>query len=272
MMARSDYPLHIIHGYSLSRGDAEALSAYVVGREARGARPAARRPRHRVEEPTLAALVLARLLAAIQPERDLLLRAWLARGLPVRSRLLIDPAEHDALGAARGGGRASGLGREMVDLLMTWTAPLLAGGEIAPRLRRAACQLSNIGWHQHPEYRALQALDAILHAPDPAVAAHRARFSRADPVVSLRWPSRRPGGGRDRAAAAAGDGSRRPRAGPDAAGSPTGSRAARRACCARPRCSSSKARCSCARQLLLTGELVERDLAALLRAVEEPAR
>jgi exopolyphosphatase/guanosine-5'-triphosphate,3'-diphosphate pyrophosphatase len=85
----------------------------------------------------------------------------------VLDRMRIDAGEHDALRVACDWwARQSELGLEMVDLLMIWTAPLFAGGgEIDLRLRRAACQLSNIGWHQHPEYRAQQALDEILHAP-----------------------------------------------------------------------------------------------------------
>jgi exopolyphosphatase / guanosine-5'-triphosphate,3'-diphosphate pyrophosphatase len=54
----------------------------------------------------------------------------------------------------------------MVDLLMTWIDPLFADGDaLDARLRLAACQLSNIAWHEHPEYRALQALEAVLRTP-----------------------------------------------------------------------------------------------------------
>jgi exopolyphosphatase/guanosine-5'-triphosphate,3'-diphosphate pyrophosphatase len=79
----------------------------------------------------------------------------------------IDTGDHDTLRiACDWWARQSELGQEVIELLMIWTAPLFAGGgEIDLRLRRAACQLSNIGWHQHPEYRAQQALDEILHAP-----------------------------------------------------------------------------------------------------------
>jgi exopolyphosphatase/guanosine-5'-triphosphate,3'-diphosphate pyrophosphatase len=166
MMTRTGYPLHIIHGYSLSGADAEALAAYVVA-----AKPAALGrlpdvPRQRVESLPLAALVLARLLAVLEPGEVCVSAHGLREGY-LLDRMRIDAGDHDTLRiACDWWARQSELGQEMIELLMIWTAPLFAGGgEIDLRLRRAACQLSNIGWHQHPEYRAQQALDEILHAP-----------------------------------------------------------------------------------------------------------
>ena len=166
MMTRSDYPLHIIHGYSMSSDAAGTLAAEVAA-----AKPAALGrlpdvPRQRAETLPLAALVLARLLAVIEPGEVCFSAHGLREGY-LLDRMRGDSGDHDSLRiACDWWARQSELGQEMIDLLMMWTAPLFAGGgEIDLRLRRAACQLSNIGWHQHPEYRARQALDEILHAP-----------------------------------------------------------------------------------------------------------
>ena len=50
---------------------------------------------------------------------------------------------------------------------MVWTSPLFpreTDGE--RRLRRAACKLSNIAWHEHRSFKSLQALEAVLRAPN----------------------------------------------------------------------------------------------------------
>ena len=166
MMARTDYPLHIIHGYSLTGSAAAALASYVIG-----ARPSALArlpdvPRQRVDSLPYAALMLSRLLAAIRPKEVCFSAHGLREGY-LLDRLAIDLRAHDALPLATDWwARHSAIEPGMVDLLMDWIAPLFTNGsQVDPRLRVAACQLSNIAWHEHPEYRALQALGAVLRTP-----------------------------------------------------------------------------------------------------------
>jgi exopolyphosphatase/guanosine-5'-triphosphate,3'-diphosphate pyrophosphatase len=50
---------------------------------------------------------------------------------------------------------------------MDWSEPLFAGESRAQRrLRRAACGLANLAWHEHTDYRARQGFEAILRSTD----------------------------------------------------------------------------------------------------------
>jgi exopolyphosphatase/guanosine-5'-triphosphate,3'-diphosphate pyrophosphatase len=50
--------------------------------------------------------------------------------------------------------------------LLRWTDPLFVDDATdVVRLRLAACQLSDLAWRLHPDYRAIDAYDRILHLP-----------------------------------------------------------------------------------------------------------
>lgn len=166
-MTRTKYPLHVIHGYTIGRAEAEALVAEVAA-----ARPSAlaRVPdvaRHRAETLPYAALVLARILALGAPGlvgfsahglREGYVHNWCRSGAAALDDPL--PAATEAMA------RQSDVSPQLADLLATWTSPLFAEEAAEQRrLRLAACHLSNIAWHQHPDYRAVQALETILRAP-----------------------------------------------------------------------------------------------------------
>lgn len=166
-MVRTGYPLHVIHGYTIGRVEAEALAAEVAA-----AAPAAlaRMPevaRHRAETLPYAALVLARILAVAAPRsvgfsahglREGYVHHWCRSG----TAALEDPLR----AATEAMARESDVSAQLAHLLASWTSPLFP--KEAPeerRLRLAACHLSNIAWHQHSDYRAVEALETILRAP-----------------------------------------------------------------------------------------------------------
>lgn len=52
------------------------------------------------------------------------------------------------------------------EIMAGWTASLFAGeDDAAVRLRRAACLLSDLGWSEHPDYRAEHAYLRVLRMP-----------------------------------------------------------------------------------------------------------
>ena len=74
---------------------------------------------------------------------------------------LIDAAEQLELAVGRFG---------QGEILTTWTASLFPDQDAAARrLRRAACILSDIGWFEHPDYRAEHAFLRILRMPFAAL-------------------------------------------------------------------------------------------------------
>ena len=75
-----------------------------------------------------------------------------------------------------------GRGISQGEFLADWIAPAL-DGTTPERLRLAACHLSDIGWSEHPDYRAEQVFLRILRMPLTG-ASHRERIILALAVAS----------------------------------------------------------------------------------------
>ncbi|MBZ0147385.1 MAG: exopolyphosphatase [Pseudorhodoplanes sp.] len=173
-MARTGYPLRVMHGYRIPAKEAlefcqlvhhhkpEKISHIEVVSDAR--------------RPLLgyAALVLEQVIRAAKP-KDIVISA-----LGVREGLLyslLDPKERDqdALIAAAQNlnvlrSRSPLHGQELIG----WTDRFMASSRIAEtadekRLRHAACLLADIGWRAHPDYRGEQSLNIISNADFVAI-------------------------------------------------------------------------------------------------------
>ncbi|MBL8835409.1 MAG: Ppx/GppA family phosphatase [Alphaproteobacteria bacterium] len=165
-MAQQSYPLHVIHNYSMSRAKAEDFLELIGNLSRDSLERIAPVPRKRLETLPLAALVLRQLLRRAKPER-LVFSAYGLREGCLYDRL--GPAERrrdPLLASAEEQGRH--FGRAGVDgaALLRWVEPVL-GKSNAPldRLRRASALLSDIGWAEHPDYRAVSAFNRLLHLP-----------------------------------------------------------------------------------------------------------
>jgi len=174
-MEQTQYPLHIIHEYTIPRRAAEGFLDIVAGQSRRSLERVATISRRRLEHAPLAAHVLRRLIAASRPERIVFsafgLREGYAYGLlPALSGS--DPliAASAGLAATQSRWRSSlsalaaddGEG----DRLLRWIAPASADREPGRRrLQRAACWLSDIAWAEHPDYRAGHAFSRSLTMP-----------------------------------------------------------------------------------------------------------
>lgn len=165
-MEQTDYPLHVVHGYTIAGEQAENL-ARVVGRLGSRSLAAIRgMSRQRAETLPPAALVLGRMVRALGG-REVTFSAFGLREGHAFDLLAPDEQARDPLLAvcadlARREARFDHLG----DPLTAWTDPLFpAEAPVERRLRRASCLLSDIAWRDHPDYRAGQALFRILHYP-----------------------------------------------------------------------------------------------------------
>jgi exopolyphosphatase/guanosine-5'-triphosphate,3'-diphosphate pyrophosphatase len=176
-MAQTGYPLQMVHHYAIGREEARDLAGLLstAGRRALERLPAM--PRRRIDDLPFAAVALRRLLRATGVRRVVfsasgLREGWFMQRMPEAIR------RQDPLLAA-GGEMATRLGRDpsLPPALLAWTQPLFPyETQEAQRLREAACWMSDIGSHDHPEFRAEQAFLRVLRQPGIGLDHHARAF------------------------------------------------------------------------------------------------
>jgi exopolyphosphatase/guanosine-5'-triphosphate,3'-diphosphate pyrophosphatase len=165
-MARTDYSLRMVHHYMIGADEARELCTRILGASNRELAQMAGVSRRRVEDLPFAAVVLRRLVRMSGARRVVfsasgLREGWLMRQLPW------EVSTQDSLLAA-GRDLASLYGRDptLPPALLVWTAPLFPFETAeAARLREAACWMSDVGSHDHPEFRPEQAFLRVLRQP-----------------------------------------------------------------------------------------------------------
>jgi exopolyphosphatase/guanosine-5'-triphosphate,3'-diphosphate pyrophosphatase len=165
-MEHTQYPLHIIHRYTISRREAEGFLD-IIGRQSRKSLERITTvSRRRLDVVPLAALVLRKLITLAGPQSVVFsalgLREGYAYGLVPAEERLPDPliAGYMVVGRRQSRFRLNG------DLLQQWTSPLFGEfSEEVQRRHRAACWLSDLAWSEHPDYRAKQAFIRSLTLP-----------------------------------------------------------------------------------------------------------
>ncbi|MGF1561773.1 MAG: Ppx/GppA family phosphatase [Geminicoccaceae bacterium] len=165
-MAQREYHLRIIQGYGVPAEEVLSFCRRIAATD-----PAKLRlpgiSRSRAELVPIAALVLERLVLLAEPS-DVLFSAFGLREGAVYDLL----AEHERLrdplfeACARMAPVPSGR-EDIAAELLAFTTPLV-GDERARdlRMRLAACRLANIGWQEHPHYRAEQAMLRVLRSTE----------------------------------------------------------------------------------------------------------
>jgi exopolyphosphatase/guanosine-5'-triphosphate,3'-diphosphate pyrophosphatase len=176
-IAQTNYPLNMVHHYTIGRDEARDLIGVVAAASRRTLERMPGVPRRRVEDLPFAAVVLRWVLRSTRARRVVfsangLREGWYMRLLPPEERAS-DPLLAAGLDYARRFGRDPA----MPAALLAWTDPLFPRetGE-ARRLRRAACWMSDIGVRDHPEYRAEQAFLRVLRQPGVGLDHHSRAF------------------------------------------------------------------------------------------------
>jgi len=185
-MAHTGYPLHIVHHYVLRREEARDLTGVIAQASRKSLERMPDAPAKRLQDMPFAAVVLRRLLRVTGARRIVfsangLREGWYAGLLPGRIR------EEDPLQAA-GRDLAQRYGRDpdLAPALAAWTAPLFEDETAeAAALREASCAISDIGSHDHPDYRAEHAFYRVLRQPGVGVDHHQRAFLAM--VVALRY-------------------------------------------------------------------------------------
>lgn len=174
---QTGYPLNMVHHYTIGRDEARDLAGVIseAGRKLIERMPGV--PRRRIEDLPFAALILRRLLRSTGVNRVVfsangMREGWFARMLPEQVR-----GEDPLLAAGRDLTRGISRDPALPPALITWTNPLFPT-ETGPqrRLRETACWLSDIGTHEHPEYRAEQAFLRVLRQPGIGLDHHARAF------------------------------------------------------------------------------------------------
>lgn len=188
-IAQTGYPLNIVHHYTISREEARDLAGVISegGRKLVERMPGA--PRRRIEDLPYAAVILRRLLRATGAARVVfsangLREGWYARLLPPDIR-----ADDPLLAASRDLAQGTMRDKNLPRALVNWTAPLfLEETQSQKRLRMAACWLSDIGSHEHPEYRAEQAFMRVLRQAGMSLDHHARAFLALTTAVRYEAP------------------------------------------------------------------------------------
>lgn len=165
-LLRTDYPLHMVHHYTIGADAARELADLLAGTPRRLLEKLPGVPRRRIDDLPYAATVLRRLLRATSPRRVVfsasgLREGWFMRHMPASIR-----RQDPLLSAVQDMAKRHGRDVSLPPSLTAWTAPLVPGEtEAGRRLREAMCWLSDIGSHDHPEFRAEQAFLRVLRQP-----------------------------------------------------------------------------------------------------------
>lgn len=161
---QTNYPLHILHHYSIPRDDVIALCDIIASMSPQSLARLPNIAAKRAETLPLAATVLRRMFTVIKPRQLVVSALGLREGLlyaampdEVRNRDPLLDVCHEI--AAQ-----SGRFREHAQTLLDWTGPIFEGETPGDRrLRLAACLLSDVAWRGHPDYRAEMVLMEVLY-------------------------------------------------------------------------------------------------------------
>ncbi|MDO8606797.1 MAG: Ppx/GppA family phosphatase [Phaeospirillum sp.] len=178
-IAQTQHPLTVLDNFSLDAREALRILDLIASQSRKSLEKVPGISRKRVSGLPLAALLLEKVVRAVQPSRLVFSIYGMREGqffkrLPDKMK-----SQDPLLAVCRQMATANSRFPEHGDELRAWMAPLFP--EESPRevqLRHAACLVSDIFWNEHPDYRAEQAFLRILRLPFMGVG-HRHRAAIA---------------------------------------------------------------------------------------------
>jgi exopolyphosphatase/guanosine-5'-triphosphate,3'-diphosphate pyrophosphatase len=163
---QTGHPLHVVDNFSIVAVEARHLAEVIAGLSAESVDRIPVISRSRLESVPAAATVMRALIDLCSPKQVVfsgfsMREGQLLQGLPAELRQQ-DPLISACIGFAERTGRFSISGNEILD----WMEPLFVDDpRFDRRLCLAACLLSDIGWTEHPDYRAEHAFHRVLRVP-----------------------------------------------------------------------------------------------------------
>ncbi len=181
-MDETSYPLHVIHHYTVAAREAADFCATLIGWPEERLMSSKDLRAERLRTLPLAAAVLDCLIEESGATDVVFSANGLREGCLYEALPPGERAHDPLLYACESVARRMGRGVADGEFLAGWTAPALEG-LVPDRLRLAACHLSDIGWSEHPDYRAEQVFLRILRMPFTG-ANHRERVMLSLAVAS----------------------------------------------------------------------------------------
>lgn len=161
-MAKTDYPLQVLHEYALPFEEARDMAAWGAVQNPGELRDLTGVSESRARVTPFAALALGRLVKLLEPSRVSISAFGLREGvlwerMPDALRQQ-DPLIDACRDIEATNARSPGFGAE----LWRWLAPLdVWSPQIEPRLAEAACLLSDSVWRAHPDYRGQASFELV---------------------------------------------------------------------------------------------------------------
>jgi exopolyphosphatase/guanosine-5'-triphosphate,3'-diphosphate pyrophosphatase len=165
-MGQQNYPLHVIHHYTIARDKAEGFLDLIahLGRDSLEGIEGV--PRKRLETLPLAALVLERILRRTRPKSLVFSAMGLREGCLYDALTPALRRQDPLLAACEQAANAHARYTLDAHTLYVWARGLFGktSGELH-RLRLAACALGDLAWSEHPDYRAEIGFLRVLRMP-----------------------------------------------------------------------------------------------------------
>jgi len=170
-MDQYDYPLHVVHNFSIDADEAHRFADYLIYKCLKS--PESLRGYDdfsKVRQSTLpyGALLMERLIRKMEPSHIVTSAFGVREGWLYSLLDEVEKTKDPLIAACEDLAEMRARCPEHSRELCSWTDRLFEGPEFAEtreerRLRHAACLLSDIGWRANPDYRGTQTLNIVAH-------------------------------------------------------------------------------------------------------------
>lgn len=163
---QTHHPLTVLDNFALDARDSLRLLDLVATQSRKSLEKVPGLSKKRLPGLPLAALILERVIRAVQPSRLVFSIYGMREGQFFRRLPDAMQGDDPLLSVCRALARLNSRFPEHGDELLAWMAPLFPDDTPRQaRLRHAACLVSDIFWNEHPDYRAEQAFLRLLRLP-----------------------------------------------------------------------------------------------------------
>ena len=165
-IVESNYPLNIIHGYTVPADSALQTATLLTGLSKQSAMSLENVVRQRRQSMPLTGLILRALINRAQPADITFSAVGVREGYVYDQMPSSQIAEDPLVAAASALAERDGRFGNTAERLLTWLRDIIPAENLCRRrLQIAVCAISDIAWREHPDYRASFAFDRAIQYP-----------------------------------------------------------------------------------------------------------